>query len=200
MNRLLAISISIFGLTGCSSPAPPTIRSTFDADIEGWNVQGFNTDQMDFTINSNWIKPGLLDAAGGASGGALQRHDFFLGVGEYFQAPQKFLGDLSAYYGANLDFKLRESHTDGPFAAPLVLLEGAGHRWRYDGSDPPALDWTSYSVPLAAGPGWTSLDGGGASTADAFQATLGAVTMIDLRGEFSNSIDDSWLDDVALGF
>lgn len=203
MNRSIVV-LSFSLLAGCgslgSAPPPPPIRSTFNVDIDGWKVQGFDTDKMDFTVMPNWDKDGLFDATGGSPGGALQRHDFFIGIGEYFQAPPKFLGDLTEYYGANFNFDLRESHTDNPFAAPLVVLQGGGHGWRYDGPEPPTLEWTSYSVSLAAGPGWTNLDGGAPSTADDFRATLAAATMLDVRGEFSNSIDDSWLDNVSLGF
>ena len=205
----LALLVAASGFTGCGpgaaggSGAPPPIQSSFDTDAAGWMIQGFDTDSMDFDLssknNANEQAPAIYDAVGGVTGGAAKREDTFFGRGEYFGAPQKFLGDLSNYYGGTLRFSIRESVDDAqPFAAPLVLLDAGGQQWRFDAPATASKSWIDYIVPLAADPGWTRTSDGTPASDVALRAALGNVQALFLRGEFSNSLDDSWLDNVMI--
>ncbi len=181
-----------FAATACRlADAPPIqIQSTFETDTEGWTVQGIDTDAMDYSISPSRTGTASWDATG-----ALQRADV-IGITDYFQAPIAFRGDLSAYEGGTLSFRMREEKIRSPFEAPLVMLDGAGVRWRFDRTQAASLDWVEVAVPVD-GAGWTRLDGV-AATAAALQTSLGAVTALWIRGEYSGVIADAWLDDVTL--
>lgn len=181
------------------TPAPPPpIKSSFDTDVEGWTLQGFNSDANDYSVSSTQNAPAVHDPTGGDPGGALERHETFYGYADYFQAPPKFLGDLSSYYGGTLDFELRASDVSAPFAAPLVLLASGSDAFRYDGGAAAQTTWSTFAVPLAVG-GWTRLGDGAPATEAELRTALGTVTGLWIRGEFSNDIDDSWLDEVVVG-
>jgi alkaline phosphatase D len=190
--RGILVIAAIGGCRGLDAEPPP-IRSTFSSSTEGWTLQGFNTDAMDFMVSSSWTGTPLHDAAEGA----LRRHDL-VGITDYFQAPPAFLGDLSAFEGGSLTFEVREDSVEQPFEAPLLLLDGAGMRWRFAGAQAGSTTWRSYTAPLGtSSAGWTRLDGTPA-TGEALQTSLGAVTALWIRGEFSSAFVDSLLDDVTL--
>jgi hypothetical protein len=180
-----------------SSPAPPPIKSSFDTDVEGWTLQGFNSDANDYSVSAMLSAPAVYDPTGGAAGGAIERHETFFGYADYFQAPPKFLGDLSKYYGGTLGFELRDSDVSMPFTAPLVLLASGSDMWRYDGGPLAQTMWSIFTVPLAASE-WTRVGDGAAATELEMQKSLSAVTGLWIRGEFSSNIDDSWLDEVVV--
>lgn len=170
----------------------PALHETFDTGTDGWSLQGFSTDSNDYSV----MAPLHAEAVWDASEQALQRHDI-VGVTDYFQAASSFSGDLSAYADGTLSYRCREASTESPFEAPLVLLDGAGTRWRFDRSQAASTDWFDVEVSLAFDSHWTRLDGMPA-TEDALHASLAAVTALWLRGEFSSDVVDGWLDDVTI--
>ncbi|HZS38403.1 MAG TPA: laminin B domain-containing protein [Polyangia bacterium] len=212
MQRLHSALVVISLTAGCGSvdggggpgnpytgdPAAPAIRSTFDSDVEGWTLQGFNTDKPDYAVDAKLTAPALFDAAGGDPGGACERHETFYGYTDYFAAPAKFLGDRAAYQGGGLRFELRRSDPPSAYAAPLIILQGGGAGFLYSGGHDAAATWSAYTVPLDAGAGWTHLDGTTPATADELHFALAELTAIWIRGEFVNGVDDGWLDDVTL--
>ena len=181
MKRALAILV----VASCGTTDAPPIQSTFDAGTEGWSLQGFNTDAMDYSVST---VTGMV--IWDSTDAAAQRHDL-IGITDYFQAPAAFHGDLSAF--ATLSYKLREANADSPFDAPLVLLEGGGAFWRFDRAQTASTDWFTISLPLDGSSGWTRISGAGP-----FSDSLAAVTALWIRGEFSNTIEDSFLDDVTV--
>ncbi|MEO6954016.1 MAG: laminin B domain-containing protein [Polyangia bacterium] len=187
MKRLLPLL-----LVGCGGtlghPSAPTIRSTFDTDVEGWRIDGFNTDNHDYSIGQITPVVAIFDPSG-----AAMREETFYGGTDYFVAPADYLGDLSAYAHGTLRYTIRDEYVDEPFDAPLVLLDGAGARWRYDGTTTAGLTTTPFLIPFEGNAGWSRLEG----TASFAEALVG-VTALQLRGEFSSEIDRSWIDDVAL--
>lgn len=75
--------------------------STFDTDADGWTLSGDG-------INLTWL------ATGGNPGGHIRGADDERGIGWHFDAPAKFLGDVSSAYGQLLTFDLRQSVLDDP--------------------------------------------------------------------------------------
>jgi hypothetical protein len=190
---------SATGSTQTSLPPADPVTSSFDTGVDGWTLQGFDSDAGDYSVQPDRNDPSVYDATGGSPGGALERHETFYGYADYFQAPAKFLGDVSRYQGGSLRFAVRVSDGSNPFSAPLVLLQSSSTMWRYD--DPGAsaqTTWSTSTVPLSAS-GWTRADTGAPATEADLAAGLAAVTGLWIRGEFSSNIDDSWLDDVVLG-
>ncbi len=175
-----------------SCTSAPALHETFDTGTDGWSLQGFNTDANDYTVMPQLHAAAVWDA----TDAALQRHDL-VGVTDYFQAAAPFAGNLSAYADGTLSYRCREASTDQPFDAPLVLLDGASTRWRFDQSQTASTDWFEVDIPLAFDSRWTRIDGMPA-TADALHASLGAVTSLWLRGEFSSAVVDGWIDDVTI--
>ncbi len=138
------------------------------------------------------------DSTGGNPGGSVTREDF-IGETDYFQTPAEFHGDLSPYYGGTLSFDIRESETDGPFDAPLVLLQSGTDMWIYNGSSDATLGWTTIRVPFDASvAGWTHASDGAVATETSLRAALAGTTGLWLRAEFSDGIDNSWLDNVVI--
>jgi alkaline phosphatase D len=181
---------------GTAGPAP--IQTSFVANTEGWSLRSFATDENDYTMDPDLVSAVTWDATGGNPGGAITREDF-IGETDYFETPAAFHGDLSAYYGGTLSFDIRESETDGPFSAPLVLLQAGNDLWLYNGGPDATTGWTTFRVPLdVSAEGWTLASNGSAATEDAFRASLAATTGLWLRGEFSDGEDNSWLDNVIV--
>lgn len=160
-------------------------------------MQGFNSDVNDYSIDAKRTALAPYNPTGGTTGGALERSETFYGYADYFQAPAQFLGDLSKYYGGTLSFDFRDSEVNEPFTAPLVLFQSGGDMWRYDGSPYAQTVWSTFTVPLAVG-GWTHVGDGSPATDAELKRSLGAVTGLWLRGEFSSNIDHGWLDNVVL--
>jgi len=196
---LAALAVSACGGTDSAAAGPPPIRASFDTAIDGWSLRAFGTDANIYNVDPGLASQVTWDPAGGHPGGAIARQDF-IGQTDYFETPAAFHGDLSEYYGGTISFDLRDSSSDGPFNAPLLLLQGGGSMWRYDGGPNVATGWTTFRAPLSASaPGWTLVSTGAAATEAALRQSLGATTGLWLRAEFSNAQDNSWLDNVVLG-
>ena len=138
-----------------------------------------------------------FQATGGNPGGHGLGDDSGGGVW-FWSAPAKFLGDLTPFLGGLLTFDQRQDRLTSAFQCADVRLFSALGILGYGNPYNPMLDWTSYPVPLALGPGW-SLNGA-TPTAEEFESVLSAVTAINLCGEFvfSTINDFSRLDNVRL--
>ncbi len=171
-----------------------TIVSTFNANSEGWLVadDGANT-------SVTYL------AAGGNPGGAIQRMDASLVGYMHFQAPAKFLGNVSAYYNGTLSYDLLQSVTDtDPTWYYRELIQGAGLLILHTvGLAPDTTNWRHFSVPLNAAAGWivvpTIEDYSGPAVTDAqFQAVLANVTGLYITGDLISGNDVARLDNVVL--
>jgi hypothetical protein len=181
---LLGAALSALGSVAA---AVPVVTSTFDSGTESWLA-------VNGAVNFHWV------ATGGQSGGFVRGLDAGEGAVWLFNAPSAYLGDLSAFYGGNLSFYLRQFTTPQPFVTPLpdVKIIGNGMSIVIDAGADPNNSWTLYSVDLAPG-AWhlDTLDGALASAAD-IQAVLSEVMSFRLRAEYSSNRDSDGLDTVVL--
>ena len=102
MSYRLCLVLAALTATACGSSdstgaaggkmSPTPIQTSFDADIEGWSLQSFNTDTPDYTVNPDLASVVTWDATGGNPGGSITRGDF-IGESDYFQTPAAFHGD-----------------------------------------------------------------------------------------------------------
>lgn len=162
------------------------IASRFDSGIDGWS---FVADVKEF----DWIP------SGGNPGGFLQAVDYAHGDTWYFVAPEKFLGDKSAYIGGTLSFDLKQDPITSQFDQSDVLITGGGRTIAFDTEENPGLDWTSYSVTLDTSTDWRLGDiwGEAASQAE-IDAVLADIDSLWIRGEFVTGADTGGLDNVLM--
>src|SRR5688500_4666332 len=87
-----------------SARADAIAVSTFDTGGEGWNAVSINNSGvLSGTHTVTW------NSTGGNPGGHISRIDPQSGSIVYFNAPSKFLGDVSAAYGGTLGYEVRHS-------------------------------------------------------------------------------------------
>ena len=123
----------------------------------------------------------------------------------HFQAPAKFLGNLSAYYNGTLSYDMLRSVTDTDptwyyrelFQSPGVLI------LHTVGLAPDTTNWRHFSVPMIAAAGWivvpTIEDYIGTPVSDAlFQSVLANVTALYITGDLISGSDVNRLDNVVL--
>lgn len=204
VRRLLAVATVAAAAVVCPAHAVvaipvPTVSSTFDADADGWKYVDIlgNAAYTDANILENF--PADVTYAGGVISAKDPSSNTF-----FFNAPGKFLGDKSAYYGGKLTFDVKVDQTDSPWTADsdVVLVSGTTVIV-YDFANNPGTDFVSRTVTMTEA-GWR-MDGNGgvAVTAATFQAVLGNLTAVRLLGEFiaSNSatqFETTSLDNVTL--
>lgn len=119
----------------------------------------------------------------------------------YWQAPAKFLGNVSAAYGKALTYQLTQSNTSAQDNAEAnVGLVGAGMTLLIHLSYDPLTTWTSYSVLLDETAGWTKgTISGPAPTKAEMMSVLSSLTALYIRGEWYMAADTGGLDNVILG-
>ncbi|MGD9861712.1 MAG: laminin B domain-containing protein [Pseudodonghicola sp.] len=185
-----ASNLDNFAVT--TQPATPPeyvgvrIDSTFDTGIDGWS---FVADVKEF----DWV------ATGGNPGGYIEAVDYAYGDVWYFVAPEKFLGDKSAYAGGDLQFDLKQSSLSSQFDDEDVVITGGGKTIVLNTVNNPGLDWTHYAVTLDTDTDWrlNSVSGAVASQAD-IDTVLSDVTSLWIRGEYVSGSDTGGLDNVVL--
>jgi Laminin B (Domain IV)/Secretion system C-terminal sorting domain len=165
--------------------------SNFSTDYEGWRIVG---DAQGGTGMPNY------HSAGGHPGGYLSAKDDVTGGTWYWQAPGKFLGDMSTVYGQNLKFDLKQSGLDNQFDNYDVILQGPSSKLVYNTPNNPDTAWTSYSIAMTESSGWHLDDTlGPAPTHAEFLAVLSYLQDLLIRGEYISGADSGSIDNVSLG-
>lgn len=171
--------------------------STFDIDAEGWGTANDG-------INLAW------ESAIGNPAGSISADDRGSGTIWYYVAPTQFLGDQSEAFGMTLSFDIlgiRGGQTSIPNPADVILLGANGDEVGVNLDYNPNLDdWTTQSVTLNTSADWrnvTSLSGGSlgseVATNDRIAAVLADLSGLWIRGEFTNTANDSTaLDNIVL--
>ena len=190
---LLSVSLAVSLLTVRPAFAQqvqpvPLAVSTFDANDEGWTVTG---DAQGGSPTPNYFP------SGGNPGGYLSAVDDETGGVWYWQAPAKFLGNISEAYGYTLRFDLRQSAISQQREAPDVVLKGPGGTFYYDTPYNPDKVWTAYTVVLSETSGWTKSDGSIPTQAE-MKALLSDVNTMQIRGEYRSAADTGDIDNVIL--
>lgn len=166
------------------------VSSSFTTDDEGWTT----------SLDAEGNPTPRWSASGGNPDGYVSARDSLGNVKWYWQAPPKFLGDLSAAYGTALTFDMRQSSQVNPTNDVDVILVGAGMRLVFDTPYNPTTSWTSYRVPLTVSGGWKkdSLNGP-APTREEMVAVLGSLTELRIRGDYIFGQSECSLDNVLFG-
>jgi RNA polymerase sigma factor (sigma-70 family) len=125
-------------------PQPPNViaASTFDAGDEGWGLCGAG---INITHEPQGGHPG-----GYLSATIEEWHSGYNG----WQAPDRFLGDVSRAYGGALDFELRCDGNGDWTRDDGAQLVGGGLRLGFTLPYKPGTDWTPYSIDLHESAGW----------------------------------------------
>jgi alkaline phosphatase D len=198
---LITISSSVIGFVvpvGAAAGTPAPVTSTFDTDADGW-----------VTLNDGSLS---YVATGGNPGGHLFASDLGQGSWWYFQAPNKYIGDKSAYIGGTLSFDAKQSggaFNDAPTYGDIVLLGTNGVALAYNFDTPHGTAWAGFEATLVASD-WTVATVGTAGglvtytqssvapTDAEFEAVLSDVAALYVRGEYRSGSDSSGLDNVVL--
>lgn len=118
----------------------------------------------------------------------------------YYNSSAIYNTDLSAYYGDNLHFDLKQNSNTFQTNEPDVMIcKADGTRIVYNTSINPGTMWTSYIVPLSE-VGWkyNSL-GGAAVTYNDMITFLTNISVIKIRGDYSSiTTETDWLDNVLI--
>jgi len=165
------------------------VESRFLQNQEGWTASG----------------DGIMYYAptGGNPGstGHIFIVDLTQGDNFYFNAPSKFLGNVSGAFNRLLTFDLAWSETslsnykDGDD----VVLRGAGHTLVAMLPEVPGTSWTPYAISLNEAGGWFHQATEQPATAAEIQAVLGNLAEFKIRGEFRAGAEQGHLDNVRFG-
>jgi len=165
------------------------VVSTFEDDEEGWTVSG----------NGNRY-PTWHEAGGHPDGYIAIEDDIGKDTLWYWEAPPKFLGNLSASYGRTLSFDLLVSKIFSQRDADDIVLVGGGITLTYDTARNPGQAWTSYSVTLDETDDWFNATSGAPATGEHIRTVLADLQQLQIRGEFKASLTEiGSLDNVVLG-
>lgn len=162
------------------------IVSKFNNGSQGWSMSG---DVFSF----GWL------SSGGSPGGYLAWIDAASGTNAYWQASDRYHGDLSAYAGGQLSFEWRTTGAQPQLRLPDVLITGANGVTLYADVTDPSADWSKASILLSPSIQWHTgaPDGPLATTAD-FAAVLADVTQLQIRAEQVFGPEAGGLDSVKL--
>lgn len=190
-----------FLLSGLSLPAQ-VILSNFNVDSESWTAYG----GADFGASISYSGSG-----GNGGSGAITLNDPANGQYDYFQAPAKFTGDLSAYYAGTLSFDLKLNPAwDSIAETAMVILTGTYNSSTLSigylpstGQYPITGSFTTYSLALNNSTAWAVVNSsdfvtGTLATTAQIQAVLSTVSSMRILGDWTNSPDHVLLDNVTL--
>jgi len=169
-------------------------ESTFDAGTDGWSALGTSGSTGSWAMTSG---PFSVSYIGGAISMTDPDNEW-----TYFSAPSKFLGDMSAAFGGQLQFESRVlSAPGGSYANEAeVMLRGGGMTLVYDATSTLTSLPTSFDISLTSG-NWRVNDtfSGAAATDADLQTVLGDLTALWINAEyFTPVVETIALDNVRL--
>ncbi len=179
------IAIAVFSILIISAAAPlgAQVISTFDTDLDGWRIIGDNS--------------AVWQSTGGNPGGCLDVNDRAVGEMNWASAPNKFLGNWSAFTPADsIFFDIYEVNTSGGAWTPShhVRIEGpGGAAWANDIRvvTPPAQGVWIHVRIMFAPEVWTLESG-------TWLGLLANVTSVRIFAEWVNGGETTWLDNIGL--
>ncbi len=196
MTRFLLASACALALSMPAAQA--AVSSQFDGSAEGWQVVDFNNPNLSLTPQASYA-PNWL-ASGGVAGAYIDFHDPSSGS-FYFSASNAYLGNLSGYFGGSFNYAQQVLSNEGGQWRddPDLILIGNGQAYVYQHAANPGSSWQNFAAPLD-GTGWHrgTLSGAAVGSSE-FQAALGNVSALYVRGEYINGVEETTgLDNVAL--
>lgn len=188
----LAACVALFACAA-TARADAIVYSTFDTDADGWNAVSLGTSGgVVLTSAVTW------EAAGGNPDGHISRTDPQAGSTFYFNAPAKFLGNVSAAYGGTLTYDFRRTAGTVFNAGDVILRGGATPLTIVFDAAHPTTSWTPFAIPLSAGEWRVGSLSGAFATDQQIMDVLSALTSLRIRGEYINGSETGRLDNVAL--
>ncbi|QKY21036.1 hypothetical protein B4589_011855 [Halolamina sp. CBA1230] len=175
------------------SSTPGPVSSTFDEDDDGWKITG--------DAQGGASVPDYEPSAGNPAP-SISATDDVQGGTWYFEAPGKFLGGKSGFYGGTLSFDLMQEFSGSPsqFDNDDITLSGGGLTLTYDTAQNPGNgtsgNWTSYNVTLDESDNW--MVSGSAATQTEIETVLADLTELRIRGEYRSGSDKGYLDNVSM--
>lgn len=160
-----------------------TIKSTFNRSADGWTILG---DVQTF----EWV------ATGGAKGGYIYWVDAASGADSYWQAPEKFTGDLSEFKNGKLSFDWFASVNN--YQTGDVIMTGANGTVLVADAENPGTDWTHASIKMSAANWHVGTIDGEVATNKQLMSVLSNVTSLQIRAEEAFGNEDGGLDNVSL--
>ena len=201
-GRVAAVLVAAIATLALNAgTARADVNSTFDASAEDWTHVSISA--CDGAVAS--APTPTWQATGGNPGGFIRLIAPSEGNWSYWDAPDAFDGDRSAFAGGELSFDLRSNQSlvqafnCGPAIGDVELV-GASQRIEYDipGGTLAANVWHHLSVPLTPA-GWFYVGTAHTPvTASDFAAVLAGLSGIRIRAEWSTAVDTDDLDNVVL--
>ena len=198
MKKHRALLASLLISTGALFVGPnahAAIADDFSSDSSGWQL-------IDLQGSGNYTNvigtQGVTYNSGGYISAADPSNYSF-----YFDAPDRYKGNLSSYSGGTLSFDtfytLNETSSAWRDDADIVLTSGSTHLVWQAASNPGAT-WTHVNVVLGASQGWKiGTIHGNDATASEIANALSNVTALRIRGEYVNGVvETTALDNVVL--
>jgi hypothetical protein len=175
----VALVAAAFALLPATAGAA-TVSSVFGAGLEGWTISGDAASGSPYWVSS-----------GGNPGGFIEAVDAVTGADLFWNAPAKFLGNRSAYYGGTLRFDRKVTSVN--YIPPYdVTLTGGGTSVHFALATQPGPNWTRHMITLL--PERTSPP----TTEANLRSVLTNLTGIQIEGEYVNGAETDSLDNVFL--
>jgi hypothetical protein len=162
--------------------------SDFNEDANGWKIAG------DAQGGSN-IEASYSPFEGLDNSGYIYADDDVAGGVWYFVAPDKFMGDQSAFIGGKLSFYLiQKSALSDQFKSKDVIIKGGNNQEIYYYHESyPDTTWTHYEINLDTTAGWMNSSDTDANASE-IHSVLSDVQSLWIRGEFESGPDTGGLD------
>jgi hypothetical protein len=190
---------------------PAQITSTFtDYDAFNCGTGTANASECWGRVGDSGSSLQWIEGVGGE--GYLRLNEAGTGLYDWFAAPEKFLGDRSAFFGGTLSFAVNPSRVTAgrgtSETAAVVLRSGAGSIGFFLGAQPAAGSWNVFSAALSADANWFfgvpaasnafPLAGKPAATDAQISAVLADLTDLWILGDWASGSLTVGLDDVML--
>lgn len=184
---LVSVALIFFSTRAYSQA---TVVSDFATNADGWtSTQSLGTAVNYTTTGGN--PNGYISAQ---TPGSIVLGAGTLWIPYFLEAPAKFEGNKSAYYGGGISLDLSQTTTGTPTQyAAVVLTTAAGvSLWFYPNTlfQPPAFgSWTTFTVPLSATGEWktTNSPTGTAASATELQNVLANLFQLQVQGLYRNA-------------
>lgn len=194
-RALLASLLISTGILFVGTNAHAAIADDFSSDSSGWQL-------IDLQGSGNYTNVIGTQGVTYNSGGYISATDPS-NYSFYFDAPDKYTGNLSAYSGGTLSFDTFYTPNETSSAwrddADIMLTSGSTHLVWQAASNPGAT-WTHVNVVLGVSQGWKiGTIHGNDATASEIANALSNVTALRIRGEYVNGVvETTALDNVVL--
>jgi hypothetical protein len=182
----LALVMAGYPATAQTPVGPVLVRHDFIQSAQGWQIAS----------DTGTVDP-MFTASGGDPDGCITGVDEALGETWYFRAPVSVLRQLPAAVNGTVSFSVKQSGSQVSLFDDDVVITGAAGRLSYRFQTAPGTDWTSFSVRLLEGEGWT-WNWNSRATQAQINSVLAAPTGLDIRGEYVTGEDEGSLDNFAL--